>query len=47
MSDSNGSIWTGGGGFNSSWKSDGGDVSNSCSYDPSDGAGVMCSKTTR
>jgi len=46
-SDANGSIWTGGGGFNSSWKSDGGDTKNTCSYDPSDGAGVMCSKTSR
>jgi hypothetical protein len=46
MSDSNGSIWVGGGGFNSSWKSDSGRTSNSCSYDPNDGAGVMCSSSS-
>jgi hypothetical protein len=42
MKDANGSIWTGGGGFDSSWKSDGGTVTHGCSYDPNDGAGVMC-----
>lgn len=40
-----GTTWTGGGASSSSWGQDSGRITNHCSYDPSDGAGVMCSKT--
>jgi hypothetical protein len=40
-----GETWTGGGAATSTWGSDSGRIKNHCSYDPSDGAGVMCSKT--
>ena len=40
-----GSTWTGGGAATSTWGQDSGRITNHCSYDPSDGAGVMCSKT--
>jgi hypothetical protein len=40
-----GTTWTGGGSASSTWGQDGGRITNHCSYDPSDGAGVMCSKT--
>jgi hypothetical protein len=39
-----GNTWTGGGAATSTWGSEGGAITNDCSYDPSDGAGVMCSK---
>ncbi len=42
-----GKTWVGGGASGSSWGSEGGRITNDCSYDPSDGAGVVCSKTQK
>lgn len=40
-----GTTWSGGGAASSTWGQDGGRITNHCSYDPSDGAGVISTKT--